>query len=120
LHRRMANCAAGARSRPGDSEAFRYSLRPRVQQDRKCLGVKILPAPGGVLAALGTGPTVAAGRFAADRSHKHPAALANLPRLFRGEATDGRCDKETDADDSQQHTKSLAPVFCRMRLQSSW
>jgi hypothetical protein len=63
---------------------------------------------------------VTAGRFAADRSNKRAAALANLPRLFRQKATSARDEEEVYAGDSQQHAKRLAPAFPKMPLQRCW
>jgi hypothetical protein len=61
LERRMANRAASARLRRLKAEAFRDPLRARIEQDRKRLGVKILLAPGDVLAPLFARAAVTAG-----------------------------------------------------------
>ena len=61
LQRRMTNRATRARLRPGDSEAFSHPLRPRIEQNGKRLGVKILPTPGDILAPLRTSATVTTG-----------------------------------------------------------
>ena len=57
----MTNSAARARRRGGDSEAFGDPFRSRIEQDRIRLGVKILLAPGDVLAPFRTGAAVTTG-----------------------------------------------------------
>ena len=104
----MARSAARARLRRRYSEALGDSFRPRIEQDRMRLGVKILLAPGDVLAALRPGAAVAAGRFAADRSDKGAAAFTDLPRFSCEKTGQPRGEKEADADDSQQHAEKLS------------
>ena len=63
LERRMTRGAARTRLCRPYSEVFGNSLRPRIEQDGMRLGVKILLAPGDVLAALRPGAAMAAGGF---------------------------------------------------------
>ncbi len=118
LQWRMTNRAASARLRPCDSQAFCNPFGPRIEQNRIRLCVKILPAPGNILAPLRTGATVTAGGFAADRSHKRAAALTKLPRLFRRQIACAREKEKADRPSAQQHAKRLAPAFPKMPLLS--
>lgn len=61
LERRMTDRATSARLRRRDTKAFRDPFRARIEQDRKRLGVKILLAPGDVLAPLGSRAAVTTG-----------------------------------------------------------
>src|SRR5438874_4775833 len=111
----MTNGAAHARLRLGNSQAFRDPGRARIEQHRKSLRVIIVLAPSDVLAPLRTRAAMTARRFASDRADK--STFTELLRLFRQEAARARGEEKRDARGFQQHTKSLAPAFCKMPLQ---
>src|SRR5438874_5546017 len=111
----MTNGAAHARLRLGNSQAFRDPGRARIEQHRKSLRVIIVLAPSDVLAPLRTRAAMTARRFASDRADK--SAFTELLRLFRQEAARACGEEKRDARGFQQHTKSLAPAFCKMPLQ---
>ena len=118
LEGRMTRGAARARLCRRYSEALGDSLRARIEQDGMRLGVKVLLAPGDVLAALWAGAAMAARRFAADRSDKRTAAFTGLPWLSCAKTCDTRGKEEADTGDFGRHAKSFTPAFCKMRLQS--
>ena len=118
LERRMTYGAARAGLRLREAESFRDARGACRDQDRISLGVKIVTAPGEILAALWPGAAVAARRFAALRADKSGAAFANLARLFPEKARSARREDETNARSFQQHAGRLAPIFCGMRLQT--
>lgn len=60
LEGRMADRATRARLRLSDAESFRDARRTGSDQDRISFGVKIVSAPGDILAALGPSAAMAA------------------------------------------------------------
>src|SRR6266481_5169715 len=107
----MANSAARARLRFGDSNCLGNSGRTRIKQNRKGPGMKILPRPGDVLAALFAGSAVAAGRFAAYGANERRSILATLTNFFSRSSGNSAKDKNSKHQSTRSsHVLSLTSV----------